>query len=82
MKRVDQSFQITETAAMIKEGGGRAIARTADVGNYGDVVVLFENANEAFGGIDIVVANAGVASDLLRIEDSDPHSGEKKPTSI
>jgi 3-oxoacyl-[acyl-carrier protein] reductase len=64
--------EITETAAMIKEGGGRAIARTADIGDYDDVVALFESANDAFGGVDIVVANAGVASDLLRIEDSDP----------
>jgi 3-oxoacyl-[acyl-carrier protein] reductase len=69
--------EITETAAMIKEGGGRAIAHTADVGTYADVVALFENANESFGGIDIVVANAGVASDLLRIEDSDPAQWRK-----
>jgi len=64
--------EITETAAMIKEAGGQAISCPADVGNYDDVVALFQRAQDAFGGVDIVVGNAGVASDLRRIEDSDP----------
>ncbi len=53
------------------------MAQTADVGSYDDVAALFDHASRAFGGIDIVVANAGVASDLKRIADSDPAEWRK-----
>ncbi|WP_213303844.1 SDR family NAD(P)-dependent oxidoreductase [Paraburkholderia sacchari] len=69
--------EIMETAALIREAGGTAIAQKADVGNYEDTVALFLRASEVFGGVDIVVANAGVASDLRRIEDSDPAAWRK-----
>jgi len=63
---------ISETAALVREAGGRAIAQTADVADYATVETLFRRASDAFGGVDIVVANAGVALDLRRIADGDP----------
>ena len=69
--------EIVETAALIRDAGGAAIAQTADVANYTDTVALFQRATDAYGGIDIVVANAGVASDLRKIEDSDPAEWRK-----
>ncbi len=69
--------EIVETAAMIGEAGGASLALTANVSDYDDTVALFRRASEVFGGIDIVVANAGVASDLRRIEDSDPAEWRK-----
>lgn len=69
--------EIVETAALIRDAGGAAIAQTADVASYTDTVALFQRATDAYGGIDIVVANAGVASDLRKIEDSDPAEWRK-----
>jgi 3-oxoacyl-[acyl-carrier protein] reductase len=66
------SAEIGETARMITDAGGRALAHCADVGDYDSMVSLYRHAAEAFGGIDIVVANAGVATEQRRIEDSDP----------
>lgn len=69
--------EITETARLITAAGGRAIAHTADVGDYDTVVALFKRASDEFGGVDIVVANAGVALEQRRIEDSDPTQWRK-----
>lgn len=63
---------IRETAALIEAAGGRAIAHVADVVDYAAVADLFRQANETFGGVDIVVASAGVALDRLPIADGDP----------
>jgi len=64
--------QIAETAALIKTAGGQALAHVADVGDYASMVSLFQRASDEYGGVDIVVANAGVATEQRRIEDSDP----------
>ncbi|WER46598.1 SDR family NAD(P)-dependent oxidoreductase [Cupriavidus sp. WKF15] len=63
---------IQETAALIQAAGGRAIAHVADVADYASVSVLFCRAEEAFGGVDIVVGSAGVALGQGKIADSDP----------
>lgn len=44
----------------IKAAGGRAIARQADVADPKAVKMLFDATQEAFGGIDVVVSNAGI----------------------
>jgi 3-oxoacyl-[acyl-carrier protein] reductase len=64
--------EIVETADLIKEAGGRAIAHSVDVTDHASVVALFRRASEEFGGVDIVVANAGVGSELCRVVDTDP----------
>jgi 3-oxoacyl-[acyl-carrier protein] reductase len=64
--------EITETARLITEAGERAIAHATDIADYDSVVALFQRASDEFGGVDIVVANAGVALEQHRIEDSDP----------
>ncbi|AGW95308.1 3-hydroxybutyrate dehydrogenase [Ralstonia pickettii DTP0602] len=64
--------EIALTASKIREAGGRAIAQSADVGDYEAVAALFRRASDEFGGVDIVVANAGVATELRPIADSDP----------
>ena len=45
--------------ASITGGGGQAVAVQADISQRADVVRLFEQAQDAFGGLDIVVNNAG-----------------------
>lgn len=45
---------------MIAENGGTAISVQGDVSVKADVVRLFEETNNAFGGLDILVNNAGI----------------------
>lgn len=69
--------EIAETAALIKTAGGQALAHVADVADYASLVSLFQRASDEYGGVDIVVANAGVATEQRRIEDSDPELWRK-----
>lgn len=46
--------------ADIEAGGGRAIVRQADVADPAAVKALFDANDEAFGGVDVVVSNAGI----------------------
>lgn len=63
---------IRDTVALIEAAGGRALAYAADVADYAAVAGLFRAADEAFGGVDIVVGSAGVALGLGKIADTDP----------
>ena len=56
--------------ARIGQGGGRALAARADVSDPAAVAGLFDAAQAAFGGVDVVVNNAGVMR-LAPIADSD-----------
>jgi len=49
----------------IAEAGGRAIAVKGDVASAADMAGLFDAAEKAFGGVDVVVANAGVMNGKL-----------------
>jgi SDR family mycofactocin-dependent oxidoreductase len=53
---------LTATVAMIEEAGGRAAPVLVDVRDHGQLVAAVEVAESSFGGLDVVVANAGVAS--------------------
>lgn len=50
----------TEVVAAIKAAGGTALAGKADVSRPEDVEHMFNTATEAFGGVDVLVNNAGV----------------------
>ena len=50
-----------EAVAGIEEAGGRATAVRADIGKAEDVRRLFENAEDRFGGADIVANNASAS---------------------
>ena len=52
-----------ELVSKIRDKGGKAIAVKANVSKEEDVTRLFDEAANAFGRIDIVVANAGVQKD-------------------
>jgi len=51
-------------------GGGRAVAAQADIADADAVRRMFESAETAFGGVDVLVNNAGVMG-LATIADSD-----------
>ena len=44
----------------VEQAGGRAIAVKADVADENAVTALFDQAEEAFGGVDVVVHAAGI----------------------
>jgi len=64
--------EIESAAAEIGARGGRAIAVAADVRDLDAVGAAFDQAAEAFGGIDIVVVNAGVITTNVPVETSEP----------
>ena len=63
--------QVEETAAAIAESGGRALAAAADVTREEEAGRLMRRAVEAFGGLDLLVANAGTTAHGP-VEGSDP----------
>src|SRR5512137_628875 len=54
----------------IEAGGRRALAAKADVSNPDAVRGMFDATERAFGGIDVLVNNAGIMK-LAKIADSD-----------
>lgn len=59
-----------ELAAKIEAAGGRAITCKADVADAAAVAAMFDAACQAFGGVDVLVNNAGTMK-LAPIADSD-----------
>ena len=57
-------------AASIETAGGRAITAQADIADSRQAARLFSSAETAFGGVDVLVNNAGVMR-LATIADSD-----------
>lgn len=55
--------QAAEVVRAITANGGRAIAVQADTAGEADVKRLFERAVATYGGLDILVANAGMQKD-------------------
>lgn len=49
-----------EVVAGIEKAGGKAVAIQGDIGTPGDVEWLFDETLRIFGGLDIVVNNAGI----------------------
>ena len=60
-----------EAAAAIVASGGRAVAAATDVGDRAQCEALVALAVEAFGGIDVLVHNAGRLPCGARLEDTD-----------
>ena len=56
--------------AKIEASGGKAIAAQADVSDAASVVRMFDAAQAAFGGIDVLVNNAGIMK-LASLAESD-----------
>ncbi len=49
----------------IESMGGRALANTSDITNYDDSLTIVKAAIETFGGLHVVVNNAGVCRDRM-----------------
>lgn len=60
---VNYSGSASAAEAVVREietAGGKAISAQADVANAADVRRLFDMAEEVYGGVDVLVNNAGV----------------------
>jgi NAD(P)-dependent dehydrogenase (short-subunit alcohol dehydrogenase family) len=64
--------QIRQTACLIGEAGGRALAVRADVTVRDDVDRLLAETEAAFGPVDLLVNNAGVFGPIGPIWETDP----------
>ncbi|MFY0680705.1 MAG: SDR family oxidoreductase [Thalassovita sp.] len=63
---------ISELATQINAKGGRASAFVCDVASYQNVADLIQHAVADFGGLDVLVNNAGLIEPIARLTDSDP----------
>jgi 3-oxoacyl-[acyl-carrier protein] reductase len=63
--------EVEAVAREIQAAGGRAIAVRADVTRPDDVEAMVAATCEAFGGLDVLVANAGVEGGRATIERAD-----------
>ncbi len=61
----------------IEQAGGHALAAKADVSDAADVRRLFDAAETAFGGVDVLVNNAGIMS-VASIADADDASFDRQ----
>ncbi|WP_049901511.1 SDR family NAD(P)-dependent oxidoreductase [Halococcus agarilyticus] len=52
--------RLDELAERIEASGGNALAITADVTEEADIEAMIETTTDAFGGLDVLVNNAGV----------------------
>ncbi|VVT04029.1 Oxidoreductase [Sphingomonas sp. EC-HK361] len=67
----DKTDGADETAAMIGDAGGTAVALRMDAGAEEDVVRAVATACERFGGLDVMFANAGISGGMANIFDTD-----------
>ena len=60
----ESAAEAEATVTAIEAEGGRACTGTADVGDEAQVAALMDHAVARYGGLDILVANAGVTATL------------------
>ena len=57
--------------AGIERAGGRAVAAQADICDVAAVARLFDSADTAFGGVDVLINNAGIMNPATIADSSD-----------
>src|SRR5438309_7760902 len=66
--------EIKQTAATIISNGGRSTYCVTDITDAASTAALFGHAVKVFGGLDIVVANAGTTGASVFVEMSEPEN--------
>jgi len=62
-----------ETVALIRDAGGEAVTNSGDVSSWADTEACVRQAVDTYGGLDIVVNNAGILRDasIVRMTEQD-----------
>jgi 3-oxoacyl-[acyl-carrier protein] reductase len=63
------SASAAAVVARIERAGGRAVAAQADISDVAAVARMFDSTETAFGGVDVLINNAGIMN-LATIKDS------------
>ena len=71
-----------ETCALVEKGGGEAVSVKADVTDSAAVDAAFGEVEEAFGPVEVLVANAGINRDGLFLRMSDEQWGQVLRTDL
>ena len=66
--------ELDETAVLLAERGQAALKLQADVGRREEVNAAFERVLAAWGGVDVLVNNAGIQGPIGRVEEVDPEA--------
>ena len=66
--------ELDETAALLAEQGQEALKLQADVGRRDQVDAAVERVLAAWGGVDVLVNNAGIQGPIGRVEEVDPEA--------
>lgn len=66
---VNHAEAAENTATEVRAAGGEAVIVKGDVAVEADVIRMFDEAEEAFGGLDCVIANAGIVASTASIAD-------------
>ena len=72
----DKTAAVHETAQLVKDAGGEAVALEIDAGVEADVAKLVAAAKDSYGALDVAFANAGVGS-ATRLVDLDRTEWER-----
>jgi len=59
-------------AALAEEIGPQAVALGADVSRYADMEAAVQTALDRFGGLDVLIGNAGVIEPIAHLAEADP----------
>ena len=62
--------QLADTVGQIQQAGGEALAVPTDVTNHGAVQNMLAKTVAAFGGLDLILINAGGSTDRTRVGDA------------
>jgi NAD(P)-dependent dehydrogenase (short-subunit alcohol dehydrogenase family) len=69
--------EIDKTVGQIRDAGGRTMALKADISAEGELREAVEALAEAHGGLDVVVANAGINGVWAPIDDLKPEEWDR-----
>src|SRR5579862_6582043 len=69
---VDRAESVGETATMMGQAGGKAVALQGDAGDEAFVETYIARAQSEFGSLEVVWANAGISGGFMPLDEQTP----------
>lgn len=69
---LDRAPAVEETAALVRNGGGKVVALEMDSSVETNVASAIDTAVKEFGALDVCFANAGVSGGIVPLQDQTP----------